>query len=171
MPQSTTVINTVDAVVEVSTDGATWSNISGSTTKVKVTPQKRQIGAARTLEGQFPIVRAGKYEPVEIEVTLVYSETAAEGYALLYAQKQVAGGAWYFRYTPGGSNGDYRWYAGDSSGNKAPARIIEFPYVDADADFPGPQMVVFKMQATQLVREAATPSPSASVSPSASASS
>ena len=134
MPQTTTAINTVDAVVEVSTDGVTWSNISGTTVSVNITPQTRQSGNARTLEGQFPIVRVGKYEPVEITVNILYTPTSAEAYELLHAQKLAAGAAWYFRYTPGGYNGDYRWYAGDSNGNKAAARIMSFPYVNADAD-------------------------------------
>ena len=62
MPQTITAMNTVEAVVEISTDGATWSNISGSTTRVTITPQTADSGMAATLEGQFKIVRAGKYK-------------------------------------------------------------------------------------------------------------
>lgn len=171
MPQTTGAINVVDAVVEVSTNGTTWTDISGSTNKVEVSPQTADSGMAATLEGNYKIVRAGKYNPVELTVTILYTEASAtEAYGILHGQKNVAGRPLYLRYTPGGYNGEYRWYTGDSSGNKAAARITEFPYPGANAEDAGPHMVVFKLQATQLVREAAQPSPSASVSPSASAS-
>ena len=170
MPQTTTALNTVDGVAEVSTDGVTWSNISGTFNKLEVSPQTTDSGSIATLEGQYKIVRAGKYNPVDLTLTLVYTETSGEAYALLHAQKNIAGRGWYFRYTPAGSNGEWRYYTADSSGNKAPARITEFPYPGLDAGDASPAVVVVKMQATQLARENATPSPSASVSPSASSS-
>ena len=170
MPQTTTAINTVDAVVEVSVNGTTWSNISGSTNKVEVSPQTADSGMAASLEGQYKIVRAGKYNPVDITVTILFTETAAEAYAILHGQKEVAGRPLYLRYAPGGYNGEYRWYTADSNGNKAAARITEFPYPGANSEDAGPHLVVFKLQATTLTREANQPSPSASVSPSASSS-
>lgn len=170
MPQTTTAMNTVEAVVEVSTNGTSWTNISGSTNKVEVSPQTVDSGMAATLEGQYKIVRSGKKNPVEITVTILYTETASEAATILEGQRSVAGNPLYFRYTPGGYNGDYRWKAADSNGNTVPARVTEFPFVSADAENGGPALMTFKLQATQLVREAATPSPSASVSPSASTS-
>lgn len=170
MPQTTTAINVVDAVIEISTDGATWTNISGSTNKVEVAPQTADSGQAASLEGQYKIVRAGKYNPVEATVTIFYTETSAEAYEILHGQKNVSGRPLYLRYTPGGYNGNYRWYTSDSNGYKTPGRITEFPYPGASAEDAGPHLVVFKLQATQFAREAAAPSPSGSVSPSASTS-
>jgi len=170
MPQTTTAINTVDAVVELSTNGTTWTNVSGSTNKVEVSPQTADSGMAASLEGQYKIVRGGKYNPVDITVTILFTETSGECYEILHGQKDVAGRPLYLRYAPGGYDGNYRWYTADSNGNKAPARITEFPYPSAMAEEAGPHLVVFKLQATQLKREANQPSPSASVSPSASTS-
>ena len=170
MPQTTTAMNTVEAVVELSTDGTTWTNVSGSTNKVEVSPQTADSGMAATLEGRYKIVRSGKLNPVEATVTILYTETAAEAYAILHGQKNLPNLPLYMRYTPGGFNGDYRFYTADSNGNKAPGRITEFPYPGANAEDGGPHMVSFKIQATQFARENATPSPSASVSPSASSS-
>ncbi len=48
MPQTSTAMNTVNAVVEVSADGLTWTNISGSTNKVDVAPQTVDSGMAAT---------------------------------------------------------------------------------------------------------------------------
>lgn len=170
MPQTLTAMNTVDAVVELSTDGTTWTNVSGSSNKVEVSPQTADSGMAATLEGQYKIVRAGKYNPVDITFTGLYTETTSEFYAVVHGQKNVPGRPLYFRYTPGGYNGDHRFYTADSNGNKAAARITEFPYPSVDAGDAAPQLVVLKLQATQLARENATPSPSASLSPSASSS-
>jgi len=170
MPQTTTAINTVDAVIEVSVNGTTWTNISGSTNKIEPSPQTADSGNAASLEGQYKIVRAGKFNPVDITVTILFTETAAEAYAILHGQKEVAGRPLYLRYAPGGYNGEYRWYTGDSNGNKAAGRITEFPYPSANSEDAGPHLVVFKLQATTLTREANQPSPSASVSPSASSS-
>lgn len=170
MPQTTTAINVVDAVVELSTDGLTWTNISGSANKVEVAPQTADSGMAASLEGNYKIVRAGKYNPVDLTFTIFFTETAAEAYAVLYGQKEVPGRPMYARWAPGGYNGTYRWYTSDSNGNKYPARIVEFPYPGANAEDAGPHLLTFKMQAINLAREANAPSPSASVSPSASTS-
>ena len=170
MPQTSTAMNAVDAVVEVSTDGTTWTNISGSTNKVDVSPQTVDSGEAATFEGDFYLVTSGKKHPVEATVTILYSETAGEAAAILEGQFNVQANPLYFRYTPGGYNGNYRFKAANSTGNTAPARIVEFPRVSVDAAAGGPQMMTFKIRAIQFVREAATPSPSASVSPSASSS-
>jgi hypothetical protein len=170
MGQTTTAINTVDAVVELSTDAVTWTNISGSTNKVEVSPQTADSGMAASLEGQYKIVRAGKYNPVDITVTVLFTETAGEAYAIIHGQKEIAGRPLYLRFTPAGYNGNYRWYTADANGYKSPARIVEFPYPGASAEDAGPTLLVLKLQATNLAREAAVPSPSGSVSPSASTS-
>jgi hypothetical protein len=168
MPQTSTALNTTNAVVEVSTNGTSWTNISGTSNMVEPTPQTVDTGSAATLEGKYKIVLSGKYNPQEVTVTILYTETASEAYAILYGQREI--GTIYFRYTPGGSNGEYRYKAANSSGQTTAARIVEFPLPPVNAGEASPTMVTFKLQCDQLVREAATPSPSASVSPSASAS-
>lgn len=170
MPQTTTAINTVDGLIEVSANGTTWTNISGSSNKVVISPQTADEGDVATLEGQYKIPRSGKYNPVEATVTILLTETAAEAFAMLYAQKEVAGKPLYMRITPGGYDGVYRWYTADANGNKAPGRISAFPYPGVDATEAAPALLEFKLRAIQFARENNQPSPSASVSPSASSS-
>lgn len=169
MPQTTTAVNVTDAQIEVSINGMAWTNISGSTNKVEITPQTADSGMAASLEGKYKIVRAGKWNPVELTFTIFYTETANEAYDVLHGQKNVAGNPLWVRIQTPDNQAAYRWYTGDSNGNKAAGRIMEFPYPGANAEEAGPHLLTFKVQATQLVREAG-PSPSASVSPSASAS-
>ena len=171
MPQSIGINNTVDAVVELSTDGTTFTNVSGTVNKVEPSPQTADSGSVATHEGQYKAVRGGKYNPVDVTVTIVYTEITGEAYAVVNGQKNVPGRPLWVRWTPFGSNGDHRFVTADGLGAKAAGRIIEFPYPGTDAGDATPTMVVFKVQATQVLREAATPSPSASLSPSASASS
>lgn len=170
MPQTTTAINTIDGIIELSTDGSTWTNVSGSSNKVEVSPLTIDDGSAASLEGQYKIVRVGKYNAAEITFTIFYTETASEAYAILYARKNVAGRTLYARWAPGGYNGDYRFFTADGNGNKSPGRITEFPLPGVNADEAGPALLQFKLKATNIEREANQPSPSASVSPSASAS-
>lgn len=170
MPQTTTAMNVAETVVELSVDGTTWTNVSGSLNKVEVSPQTIDSGMAATLEGQYKVVRSGKYNPVEAAVKLLYTETAGEAYEIVYSRKNIPGNTLWLRWTPGGYNGDKRFYSADANGNKAAGRITEFPYPGADAEAGGPHLVTFKLQATQFARENATPSPSASLSPSASSS-
>jgi hypothetical protein len=155
-------------VVETSSDGITWTNISGSTNKVETTPQTVDKGSAASLEGQFKKVTVGKKNSVEATVTIFYTETAGEAAAILEALRGTPRASIYIRWTPGGYNGAYRFYSANSTGSKEAARITEFPTIGANAGEAGPELMTFKIRATQFVREAATPSPSASVSPSAS---
>ena len=170
MPQSIGINNTVDAVVELSADGTNWTNSGGSICKVTPSTQTADSGSVATHEGQYKAVRSGKYNPMTLTITGVYTEIAAEFYALLHAQKNVPGRPLWVRYTPFSSNGEHRFVTADGLGAKAAGRIKEFPYPGTDAGDATPALVEVVVEVTQLLREAATPSPSASLSPSASAS-
>jgi hypothetical protein len=171
MPQTNTALNTIDAVVEVSVNGTAWTNISGSTNKVEPPEITADIGSVATLEGQYKIVRAGKFNPAEIKVTIVYSENAAtEAFAILYTQANLPGKPIYLRWTPGGSNGEDRFFTADATDQKAVGRISRLQIPGADAETPAPTLLSFTIVATKIGKEHLTVSPSASLSPSASAS-
>lgn len=172
MPQTTTAMNTIDAVVEVSTNGTSWTNISGSTNKVEPPEITADVGSVATLEGQYKIVRAGKLNPSEVNVTILYTENAAtEAFALLWTQANLPGKPIYLRWSPGGTNGEDRFFSADANDNKAPGRISKLQLPGADAEEAAPTLLQFTVMVTKIGKEHLTPSPSASVSPSASASS
>lgn len=172
MPQTTTALNTVDAVVEISTNGSTWTNISGSTNKVETPESSADVGGVSTLEGQYKITRAGKLNSPEIAVTILYTEPSGggEAYDILYGQAALPGRAIYMRWTPGGSNGEYRYFTGDANDNKAVGRISRLQFPGADSDNAAPTLLSFTIVCTKIGRERLTVTPSASLSPSASAS-
>ncbi len=170
MPQTTTALNTLDAVVEISVDGTTWTNISGSTNKVDSPEMTADIGSVPTLEGQYQIVRPGKFQPAEIGFTILYTTAAAEAFALLWQQANTAGRQIYVRWTPGGSNGEDRFFTADANDQKTPARISKLQVPGADATAAAPALLNFAVVATKIGKEHLTVTPSASLSPSPSAS-
>lgn len=170
MPQTTGAMNTIDAVLEVSTNGTSWTNISGSANKVEVVELTADTGAAASLEGQYKIVRVGKSNPAEVKATIFYTEVANEAFAILWAQYNTAGKPLYMRWAPAGNNGEWRWFTADANDNKTPGRISRLQLPGADAETAAPTLLSFSLMVTKVGREAQQPSPSASTSPSASAS-
>jgi hypothetical protein len=170
MPQTTGAMNTVNALIEVSADGLTWTNISGSSNKIEPPVQTADTGSAATLEGDYKVVTVGKYNPVEIAVTILYTEVAAEAFAFLHTQNLLPGHPLYLRWSPGGYNGEDRFKVTNATGTTAPGRISELQLPGADGEAAGPTLLTFKVMATRVTKEHLTPSPSASLSPSASAS-
>lgn len=164
-------MNTVDALIEVSTDGTTWTNISGSSNKIEAPVQTADTGEVATLEGAFKIPTVGKWNPMELAVTVLYTENAAsEAYAILQAQYALPGHPLYIRWTPGGYNGEDRFYSATPTGVKTAGRITEMPFPGADAETAGATLLTFKLRFPRAYKEHNAPSPSASLSPSASAS-
>src|SRR5262245_18004252 len=133
MTQTIGGMNTVEAVIEATTDGSTWTNIGGTANMVTPEPMTAQSGQAHTFEGQYPIVRAGKYNVSRIRVRALYTEIASETYALLHAMRDVPGRPFWLRWTPGGYNGEWRYKTANSAGQTAAGRLVEFPLPPTDA--------------------------------------
>ena len=76
MAQTSTAMNTVNGVIHISANGSTWTDISGSTNKVEAPMQEAETGEAATLDGNYMIGTAGKFKPLDISVTILYTETA-----------------------------------------------------------------------------------------------
>ena len=98
--KTTTAINTVDAVVEVLDQRHDLDQHQRFDQQVEVSAQTADSGMAASLEGQYKIVRGGKYNPVDITVTIFFTETAGEAYEIPYSQKNVAGRPLYFATRP-----------------------------------------------------------------------
>jgi len=116
-----------NALLQVSADGTTWLNVSGSANQVSATEQARSSGEAYTFDGDYAIVTAGKREPVELAVRVLYTEEALEAWETVRAYFEAAGGTpLYFRYSPKGlATG--RLYACES------AVVTRFTYPPIDA--------------------------------------
>lgn len=69
----------------VSTDGSSYTDISGGATLVEPQTRERKHGEQFVGEGDYPIKGYGKQEAQMWELTVVYTKTAGQAYALLYS--------------------------------------------------------------------------------------
>ena len=92
MAQTVVGMSGVNALLQVSADGSTWTDISGSANQVSATEQTRMSGEAYTFEGDYAVVTAGKREPVELAVRVLYTEEAAESFETVRADGEATGG-------------------------------------------------------------------------------
>jgi hypothetical protein len=112
MGQTTGAISFKAAKVEYYATGATtWTDISGTFNKVTQSGHTRSTGKAFTADGDTAIITRGKLEPVELDVTCVYSEIANETFKAIHDLHVTAGGTDIFvRLTPKGTaTGDQRF--------------------------------------------------------------
>lgn len=149
MTQTTNQMSGAAAKVEVSSNGSDWTDVSGHEQSVECSAQSRMIGTAYTHDGDTALITAGKREPIEVTVNLVYTEEAADGFDFVRTEFETdAGDAIYVRWSPaGGSGGDYQYSTGA-------AEVSEFEYPSADASSPDPIMVAFTVTTAAITQSA-----------------
>ena len=105
MAQSTAGMSGVNVKVMVSNNNSDWTDISGSSGGISVSGFSRQSGEVYTIDGDHAIDGAGKREPVELEVSIVYTETAGEAFTLAWTEFDTDDGddLW-VRWSPGGGD-------------------------------------------------------------------
>lgn len=168
MAQTSAAINTVNGVVQMSVDGNTWTDISGSTNKLAQATQEADSGEAATLDGGYMISTAGKVKPVDIEVTTIYTEESTEAYELLFAQWEKAGRPLWLRWSPKGAYNTRRYTGANGAGTAVAGIMTALDFPTADASEANPVMCKIKVRFARIIRSQVAPS--ASLSPSASAS-
>ncbi len=143
MAQNTGLMTWIDAVVSYSTNGTTYTDISGSVAAVGVKAGQRQIGKMFTGSADTPVAKVGKRDALEVAVKIGYSEGATDAYTQVLTD-YLARNAVYLRWAPKGSgNKDYNTTSGLISGlnpvypqgdySKADILDMEFSVVASDA--------------------------------------
>ena len=146
-------LSAVDARLEVSTNGTTWTDISGSANSVDPGSAKRATGMANVFDGDLPVVTIGKREPMEVTITALYTETAGEVFEVMRplfdAHTRV-----YFRYSPKGTGATGRAvYTTSNDGTTIGAVVIsELSWPKAEAESADPIAVEFKLLVPAFVR-------------------
>ena len=98
-------------------------------------------GEAYTFDGNFAITTIGKYEPVEVTVNIVYTETASEAWQLVRALFEGRT-ATQVKWVPlGAASG------ADTYETKTVGYITSIDYPPIDASSAGPIMVSFTVRA------------------------
>lgn len=132
MAQTTGAISFRTAVVKISSTDTAWASmtdLSGSGAGVAVAGGDRVTGEEHTLEGDIPVVVAGKRGSIDVTVRCVYTEGAAEAFETARAIYETAGGAAYVMWNPKGT--------GDSSNfvfDTGAGIMTNFKYPEGDAE-------------------------------------
>ena len=141
MAQTSTAFSARNAVVYISTDGSSWTNISGSSQSVTAGDGTRLTGTAHTFDGDGPIIAAGKLDAQESTIAILYTETSGEAYETARAAFATASSTLYVRSTPlGATTGNFRHTTGKGV-------ITAFPqFAEIDASSGDPMMIEFTVQ-------------------------
>jgi hypothetical protein len=141
MTQTTGAVANSCAKVEISLNNSTWTDISGVAMSVGGTEQTRIKGEAYTFDGGKAIVKSGKREPMELEFSIIYSETDAEAYQQVRLTFESAACApnFYVRWSPRGGNADDEQITSDVG------VLTSFTYPPVDAKEGGPIIAGFKV--------------------------
>ena len=109
MAQTTGATTARAATVGVSSDGSSWTDISGFAMSVTGQSQDRMSGEVYTFDGDTAIIGAGKREPEEIEISYVYTEGGSDPFEVIRAVFENAT-AYYFRWTvKAATTGNFRF--------------------------------------------------------------
>lgn len=139
MAQTTDHITLRNVKAEISTDGTTWTDISGTFNSLTNSGGEVITGEAYTADGELPLVGIGKKGLTETTLKVVYTETAGDAWRKFFdAYKN--GSDIYFRYSPkGGSTGDLRFTSGKG--------FVTTPaYPGGEVSEGTPQMVELKLK-------------------------
>lgn len=147
MAQTTSSIWGGAAYVEISTNGSAWTDISGMSNKVENTNQARRSGESYTFDGDTAIIKAGKREPMEITVQIVYTEGASDAWETVQTQHETAGGgALYLRWAPAGNS------AGKYQFTSAAGIVTDFYYPSVDPETDGPLLSTFTIKVPEITQ-------------------
>lgn len=109
MAQTTGATTARAATVGYSSDGSSWTDISGFAIAVTGASQDRMSGEVYTFDGDTAIIGAGKREPMEIEISYVYTEGGSDPFEVLRPIYEAAT-AYYFRWTvKAATTGNFRF--------------------------------------------------------------
>jgi len=131
--------------LEISTDGTNWTDISGFSNSIDIGGGGRQTGEAYTFDGDKAIIAIGKREPVEVTVSIVYTEGVTDPFETVYTAYE-SGSTLYVRWSPaGGTSGDFQ-YTTD------PGVVASCGYPKGEAGSGDPVLVEFTVKTASVTK-------------------
>ena len=144
MAQTTGAYTGAAATVSIYVSAA-YVDISGSSQSVDVTTATVVTGEAYTFDGNYALTTIGKFEPVEVKVNILYTETAAEAFQSVRALFE-AKTATKLKWLPNGAVS-----GADQYETMATGYITALDYPPIDATSAGPIMVSFTITAPGIL--------------------
>lgn len=153
MAQTTGAISQAGFKIEVSTDGTSWTDISGAASTVAVEGGEYGVGEQMTAEGaEAVVVPSGKRSPVTVTVNALYTETALEAFAVVRARYEGEDPTIFLRWSPkGGAVGESRLTCA-VGGVAALVPIVTCNLPELDATSEDPALFEFSVRAPGLLR-------------------
>lgn len=109
MAQTTGGTSAKASVVEFSTNGSSWTDMSGFSNKVDISGGDREAGETLTFDGDTPIVTRGKRKATKVSAQIVYTEGASDIQEVARAAHQN-GTDLYLRWTvKAATTGNFRY--------------------------------------------------------------
>lgn len=143
--QTTGGMSAKDMYVGFSTDGSTWTEVSGAANAVEVSGGERVTGSQPTFTGDTMILKAGKRGTITVTVRGIYSPDADEVYALAKTSYE-SGGTFYVRWSPGGGDAGDLGYTTDAGIIKNP------PYPGGSADSGDPILTEVQVETEYITQ-------------------
>lgn len=131
----------------VSTDGSSFTDISGAATLVEPQTAERKHGEGYTGEGDIPVLTYGKREPQMWELTVIYTKTSNQAYDLL-SDAFEGNTRLDLRYCPEGNT------AGNERFTTSSARVVELDFPKAEASEADPVVCKAVFKAATYTRDA-----------------
>ena len=141
--------------VEVSTDGSTWTDISGETTSVKVSGGEQLTGEQHVASGNYPLVTgSNKVGASTVECSFVYTETAGEAFQVVWARYEGSAKSIYMRWSPKGGNvGDERYVCTNDAGVAIPVPIVSCLPPEMESGSSDIALATFSVMAPRIFQE------------------
>jgi hypothetical protein len=133
------------AKIEVSTNGTSWTDISGAATAIEVKGGERKTGEAYAYSLDYPVITQGKREPIEVTVKALYTEGTGEAFETVRAAYEGGTGL-YVRWSPkGGATGSFQFTTDQGI-------VTSLTYPAGEAESGDPLMVEFTVQTAKVTK-------------------
>lgn len=130
MAQTTAAVNGVASTVSIKVGSGSYVDISGATQSVDAATATVMNSDTYTLDGSGAIILLGKYEPVEVTVNILYTETITTEPFMVAQGAFAAKTAVQIKWTPKGSASGANTIETAATGY---ITSIDYPAVDASA--------------------------------------
>jgi len=111
MPQTSNAISFANCTIFLSTNGTSWTDVSGYANSVTVDGGERAVSEFFTVDGDTPIITKGKRSLLEVTVKAVYTEAGSDPFAMALTAYE-AGSPLYVKWIPKGTGYTYITSAG-----------------------------------------------------------
>lgn len=154
MAQTTNAISQAGFKVEVSSDGSSWTDVSGASGTVQLSGGDVKVGSQHTADGsQAIVVTSNKTEPIEVTIKTLYTETAGEAWKVVKAAYDAANKVIYLRWSPKGGGAGSARFTTAAGGVAAAAPLTSCLPPDLDAAGEDPAMFEFSVMAAGLLED------------------